>query len=62
MRLEQPKLILMAGSESFAPLSFVIAERTRREALGRELRDPLPDTVDLAKQPGLLNRLHAILR
>ncbi|OYX41135.1 MAG: hypothetical protein B7Z02_16815 [Rhodobacterales bacterium 32-67-9] len=47
-----------AGIRSYTPPSHVIAERARRLALAQ---DAELDTVDLAKDPGLIYRLYAIL-
>lgn len=47
-----------AGVRSYTPPSHVLAERARRLALGH---DAELDTVDLAKDPGLIYRLYAIL-
>ena len=47
-----------AGIRSYPPPSHVIAERARRLA---PAQDTELDTVDLAKDPGLLYRLYAIL-
>jgi len=59
MKLEQQPDI-RAVSGPFVPPFHARAEDARDEAL-RELRDLWPSAVDLAKQPGLLYRLHAIL-
>jgi hypothetical protein len=61
MKLEKHELIADLGAGRFVPSSFVVAERARRESSAQERHDPLPGVVDLAKQPGLLYRLHAIL-
>lgn len=61
MGLEQRRPTPTGTGGPIAPLSYVIAERARREMQGDDLRQPRPSTVDLAKQPGLLYRLHAIL-
>ncbi len=58
MRIVQHTPHPPAGNRSYTPSSFVIAERARREALERA---PLLSAVDLAKESGLLYRLHAML-
>ncbi len=58
MRVVQHRPTPPTGIRSYTPPSHVIAERARRLALEH---DPVLDTVDLAKEPGLLYRLYAIL-
>jgi hypothetical protein len=60
MKLERQPPNLTVVSGPFVPRSHPGAEHARDEAF-RELRDLWPNTVDLAKQPGLLCRLHAML-
>jgi hypothetical protein len=55
---QPPNLAVVSGP--FIPPGYPGAEHARDEAL-RELRCLWPDVVDLAKQPGLLCRLHAML-
>ncbi len=61
MRHEQPRPNPRGGAGTFARSYYVSAERARRDIRDREMRDPLMDIVDLAKDPGLLYRLHAML-
>lgn len=60
MKPERQAPYLSVVSGTFVPPAFPGAEDARDEAL-RELRDMWPSVVDLAKQRGLLCRLHAIL-
>lgn len=60
MKLERHQSHLAIVSGPFVPPLYPGAEDARDEAI-RELRDLWPDTVDLAKQPGVLRRLHALL-
>jgi hypothetical protein len=60
MKLERQPPSVTVVSGPFVPPSYPGAEHARDEAL-KELRGLWPDTVDLAKQPGLLYRLHAML-
>jgi hypothetical protein len=61
MRPEQQRPTLTAGNGLSANLSQAIAARACRKVTERELHDRYSDAVDLAKQPGLLYRLHAML-
>lgn len=58
MRIVQHTPHPPAGIRSYTPPSHVIAFRAQRLALEH---DAELDTVDLAKDPGLLYRLYAIL-
>lgn len=58
MRLVHHSTTPSAGGRPATPPPHVIAEAARRNALGH---DRLPGAIDLAKQPGLLYRLYAIL-
>ncbi|WP_347310474.1 hypothetical protein [Defluviimonas sp. SAOS-178_SWC] len=58
MRVVQHTPHPSTGGRSYTPPSHVIAERERRLALDH---DPVLDVVDLAKDPGLIYRLYAIL-
>ncbi len=60
MKLEQLRSVDPIAKMPFLPPAETHAEDARDEVIC-ELRELWPDVVDLAKQPGLLYRLHAIL-
>ncbi|MDW4550122.1 hypothetical protein R5H32_12235 [Defluviimonas sp. D31] len=60
MKLEGQASHLAVVSGPFVPPHYPGAEEARDEAI-RELQDLWSDTVDLAKRPGVLRRLHALL-
>ena len=60
MKVErQPSCFTVVSGRS-VPLVYPSADHALDETF-QELRHRWPDTVDLAKQPGLLYRLHAML-
>ncbi|MEZ5779888.1 MAG: hypothetical protein R3E44_16155 [Paracoccaceae bacterium] len=50
-----------ANDNVVVPLNYVIAARALRQLPSEVRRDVLQNAVDLAKQPGLLYRLQAML-
>jgi hypothetical protein len=60
MKLEQHRPVDPIERVPFLPPSRIHAEHARDEVMS-ELRELWPNVVDLAKEPGLLYRLHAIL-
>lgn len=61
MRLERQHPIPTVDFGTILHSSSGVDDLLRREAVIRELRGQYDDPVELAKQPGLLYRLHAIL-
>ena len=60
MKLEQPRLIHAVADAHLVPPYRNSADLDEDETL-RELRNLWPNSVELAKQTGVLYRLHAIL-
>jgi hypothetical protein len=61
MRLERQHPNSIVDFGTYLGISADIGDIDRREAVIRELRDRYDSPVELAKQPDLLYRLHAIL-